>query len=322
MTLNQLRAFLAVTELRSFSAAAISLGMTQPSVSELIRRLEEEYGLALFVRGSRRLAITAAGEGLLPLAAQAVQAADEADQTLRSITSLTGGLAVFGLLRNANYYFLSRLVETFHLTYPDVRLKITGLNSVEVAEAVLSGDLEAGLVVLPLDTEGLEVTPLLRSEVLFTSANPEHTAHPVSMADLARTKLILYDAHYGWRDPTRRQLWARAQLAGVTLEPSVEVEHVESALGIVTLGAGDTIVSAAIVASAAFPRELHTARFAEPLYDTIAIVKRAGTVLSPATREIARLARRILLEHAHPDDRIATLDEKLPLLPNETEVSP
>jgi DNA-binding transcriptional LysR family regulator len=306
MTLNQLRAFLAVQRLGSFSAAAVELGMTQPSISELVRRLEEEYRLKLFVRGSRRLGITPAGQDLLPLALQAVNAADQADRTLRSVSSLTGGVAIFGLLRNANYYFLSQLVETFHVRHPDVRLRIIGLNSVEVAEAVSSGDLEAGLVVLPIDTEGLHVTPLIRSEVLFVSANAERVVKPVSMTDVAASPLVLYDAHYGWRDPTRRQLWERAQLAGVELDVSVEVEHVESALGVVALGSADSIVSKAIVQSGTFPEGLHTARFAEPLYDTIALVRRSDAILSPATREIARVARAILLEHTDAEDVVSS----------------
>jgi DNA-binding transcriptional LysR family regulator len=305
MTLNQLRAFLAVTRLGSFSAAAEALGMTQPSISELVRRLEDEYGLKLFVRGPRRLSITAAGTALLPWAEQAVQAAEQADRSLRSLSSLTGGVAIFGLLRNANYYFLSQLIETFHARYPEVRLKIVGLNSVEVAEAVSAGDLEAGLVVLPIEAEGLQVLPLIRSEVLFVSADQGRTAKPMTIEALAETSLVLYDAHYGWRDPTRRQLQERAQLAGVTLDAIVEVEHVESALGVVAMGGGDTIVSQAIVSSGAFPPGLFTSRFADPLYDTIAVVKRQGAVLSPATRELSRLAQSILLENADPADRIA-----------------
>lgn len=309
MTLNQLRAFLAVTRLGSFSAAAESLGMTQPSISELVRRLEDEYGVKLFVRGPRRLSITAGGEELLPWAEQAVQAADQADRSLRNVTSLTGGVAIFGLLRNANYYFLSQLIENFHGKYPDVRLKIIGLNSVEVADAVAAGDLEAGLVVLPIDVDGLEVMPLIRSEVMFVSADPSRTATPMTIEALAETNLVLYDAHYGWRDPTRRQLQERAQLAGVTLDAVVEVEHVESALGVVAMGGGDTIVSQAIVSSGTFPAGLHTSRFADPLFDTIAVVKRRGAVLSPATRELSRLAQAILLEHAHPSDRLASVPE-------------
>ena len=307
MTLNQLRAFLAVARLGSFTAAAAELNMTQPSISELVRRLEEQYSLQLFARGPRRLSLTAAGSGLLPFAEQSVQAAEQADRSLRSLTSLTGGVAIFGLLRNANYYFLAQLIETFHQRYPDVRLKTVGLNSVEVAEAVTSGNLEAGLVVLPIDSEGLEVTPLIRSEVLFVSADPDRTATAMTIEKLAQMKLVLYDAHYGWRDPTRRQLQDRAQIAGVTLDAVVEVEQVESALGVVAAGGGDSIVSRVIVESSGFPAGLHTVGFAEPLFDTIAVVKRRGATLSPATRELSRLAQGILLTHADPADRIADL---------------
>ncbi|MGC5562323.1 LysR family transcriptional regulator substrate-binding protein [Streptomyces sp. FR-108] len=188
-------------------------------------------------------------------------------------------------------------LETFHARHPRVRLRIVGLNSVEVAEAVTAGDLEAGLVVLPIDAEGLDITPLMRDEVVYASADPARTARPVTMTDLAGAPLILYDAHYGWRDPTRRQLAERAQVEGITLSPVVEVEQVDSALHLVSRGAGDTIVSRAVAGSRTFPENLHTVGFAEPLYDTIAVVRRQGAVLSPATRELARLARRMLLEH-------------------------
>jgi DNA-binding transcriptional LysR family regulator len=296
MTLNQLRAFLMVAAVGTFSAAAAELQMTQPSISELVKRMEEHYGVKLFVRGTRSLVLTPAGTELLPYARQAVDAASGADRALRSLTSLAGGVATFGLLRNANYYFLSELLERFHERYPQVRLRIIGLNSVEVAEAVAAGDLEAGLVVLPIDSEGLTVTPLMRDEVLFASASAERAARPVTMSDLAASKLILYDAHYGWRDPTRRQIAERAHLEGITLSAQIEVEHVETALSIVAGGSGDTIVSTAVTKSRGFPDGLHTVGFADPMYDTIAMVQRDGSVLSPATREIARLARRMLLE--------------------------
>jgi DNA-binding transcriptional LysR family regulator len=296
LSLNQLRAFVLVSSLGSFSAAASSLGMAQPSVSELVRRIEESYGVRLFVRGGRRLVLTSAGSALLPHASAAVSAADAADAALTDLTSLQGGVATFGLLRNANYYFLSRLLEDFNATYPAVRLRVIGLNSVEVADAVAAGDLEAGLVVLPIDAPGLSVTPLRRDEVLFATASASRASLFEGVADLASTSLILYDAHYGWRDPTRRQLAERAQQLGITLSARIEVEHIESALDLVANGAGDTIVSTAVARSSSFPAGLHAVPFAEPLYDTIALVQREGAALSPATRELARLARKMLLE--------------------------
>jgi DNA-binding transcriptional LysR family regulator len=291
VSLTQLRAFLAALRTASFTAAAAELGMAQPSVSELIRRMEDEYGLPLFVRGGRRLVLTAAGEELRPFAEQAVAAVDHGVQALRALRQLGGGTATFGLLRNAGYYQLSDVVQEFHARYPDVRVRLVGQNSVDVAAAVAEGDLEAGLVVLPIDDSGLEVTPLLRDEVLYASSSPEWLAAPMTMERLSSAPLILYDAHYGWRDPTRRQLAERAQMEGFKLEPMIEVEHVEAALRLVGQGVGDTIVSRAVVHSVACPPGVETVVFAEPLYDTIAFVQRQGTVLSPATQELARMAR-------------------------------
>jgi DNA-binding transcriptional LysR family regulator len=293
-SLVQLRVFATAARAGSFTAAAAELHMAQPSVSEFVRRLEDEYGTRLFVRGGRRLVLTEAGETLLPVAVKVTATADEADRTLRAITSLEGGTASFGLLRNAKYYRLEALLAQFHARYPSVRLRIIGLNSVEVASSVAEGELEAGLVVLPIDSDGLTITPLSRDEVLYTTADPERAAHPPTIEDLASRKLVLYDAHYGWRDPTRRQILERASLAGVHLDPIVEVEQVESALSLVAAGVGDSFVSRAVAESASVPPQLRFVPFAEPLYDTIALVQREGAVLSPATAEIVRLARALI----------------------------
>ncbi|WP_243787732.1 LysR family transcriptional regulator [Saccharopolyspora gloriosae] len=296
MTLKQLRALVLAARTGSFTTAAAAMGIAQASVSELIRKLEDEHGTRLFTRGARRLVLTAAGEALLPHAEQAVLAADEGAQALRSVRSLHGGVATFGLLRNAGYYLLSDLAQRFHDAYPDVRVRLIGLNSVEVAAAVAAGTVEAGLVVLPIDDEGLEVIPLLRDEVYFATAEADRAREPLGIEDVAAARLILYDAHYGWSDPTRRQLADRAQLAGLKLEPWIEVEHVESALSLVQRGIGDTIVARAVAESPACPAALHTVGLREPLHDTIALVRRRSAALSPASRELARLAQRMILQ--------------------------
>jgi DNA-binding transcriptional LysR family regulator len=297
VTLKQLRAFVLAARTGTFTTAAATMGISQASVSELIRKLEDEHGTPLFTRGARRLVLTAAGEALLPHAEKSVVADDGLD-ALRSVRSLSNGVATFGLLRNAGYYLLSDLAQRFHDRYPEVRIRLIGLNSVEVAAAVAAGTVEAGLVVLPIDDEGLEVTPLLSDEVRYASADPSRTAEPVGIEDFARSRLILYDAHYGWTDPTRRQLADRAQLAGVKLEPWIEVEHVESALSLVQRGVGDTILAGAVARSSACPPGISTISFREPLHDTIALVRRRSATLSPATRELAELAQHRLLEHS------------------------
>src|SRR5690349_1465998 len=110
--------------------------MAQASVSELVRRLEDELDAELFTRGSRRLTLTAAGQELLPYAQHAVQAADGGVDAVRAAGSLGGGTATFGVPRNADYYLLSSLVQTFHMRYPGVRVRLVGQNSAETAAAI------------------------------------------------------------------------------------------------------------------------------------------------------------------------------------------
>lgn len=299
MTLTQLRAFLLAARSGSFTAAATALAMAQPSVSELVRRLEEEFDLPLFVRAGRRLQLTAAGEELLPFAEQAVTSADSGVEAMRAMRSLGGGTASFGLLKYANYYLLSDLAVQFHTAYPDVRMRLVGQNSSEVAAAVKAGELEAGLIVLPIDTEGLKVTPLLKDEVFYASAEPERLQSTMTISKLAEAPLILYDTHRG-TDPTRRQLGERASLEGLRLDPVLELEHIESALSLVARGVGDTVVFAAIARTPALPPNVGLVAFDPPLFDTIALIQRHSTELSPATREMVRLARRALLRKQPP----------------------
>jgi DNA-binding transcriptional LysR family regulator len=294
MTITQLTAFLAALEKGSFTAAADELDLTQASVSELVARLERELGVALFTRGGRRLIPTEAAVELRPHAAQAVSAVRNGIDTIHALTSLEGGTCTFGVLRNAAYYALADLVETFHSRHPNVRVRLIGINSALVARSIAQGEVEAGLLVLPIDEEGLEVRPLFRDEVLYASTTRSRDSGPVTMQELAEAKLVLYDAFAGWSDPTRRQLLERARVQGLSIDPAIEVEHVETAMNLVAAGTADTIVSRTIADSAAFPEGVRTWPFAEPVFDTIALVQREGVLLSPATLQLAGIAERML----------------------------
>lgn len=283
-------------DLGSFTAAAAEIDSTQASVSELVARLERELGMPLFTRGGRRLVPTAAARELRPHALRAVSAIGEGIGAITALRSLDGGICTFGVLRNAAYYDLSDLVETFHLRHPHVRVRLVGLNSALVAESIAAGEIEAGLVVLPVAASGLAVTPLFRDEVVYASANRAARGGAVDIEEIAAAKLVLYDAYAGWNDPTRRQLLERARARGLALEPAIEVEHVETALGLVAAGTVDTIVSRTIAESEAFPDGIRTFPLSEPLYDTVALVQREGVIISPATQRLAELAQRMLLE--------------------------
>jgi DNA-binding transcriptional LysR family regulator len=292
VTLQQLTYFLSAADHGSFSAAAQSLHMAQPSLSEQIRRLEAELGVALFARVGRGIELTEAGRLLRPQAERTLAAAQEAADSVREVRELTGGTASFGTFGNAPFYLLSDLVQDFRRRHPNVKVRLVGLNSSEVAEAVREGRLEGGLIALPIDDQGLDVRPAIRDEILFLSADEEATSEPMTIERLVTRPLILYDARFGWSDPTRRQLLERAQQAGLTLEPDIEVEYVATALDLAVRGLGDTIGARGVTLGRTWARRLKTAPFDPPLYDTFAFITRRDAPLSPATRAFMQLAAR------------------------------
>ena len=294
MTLQQLTYFLAAVEHGSFSAAAESLLMAQPSLSEQIRRLEAELGVPLFMRVGRGLELTEAGRLLRPHAERTLAEAQEALESVREVRELTGGTVAFGTFGSAHHYLLGGLVQDFRARHPHVRVRAVGQNSVEVADAVRDGLLEAGLVVLPIDDRGLEIRPSGQDELLYVSAEPRRLREPMTIERLADAPLILYDARWAAQDPTRRQLRERAQRAGVVLEPQIEVEYVTAALDLAVRGLGDTVSTRAVIDLRGYARRLGSVSFDPPLMETFAFIMRRNARLSPATREFMELAERRL----------------------------
>jgi DNA-binding transcriptional LysR family regulator len=292
VTLQQLRYFLAAAERGSFSAAAEALLMAQPSLSDQIRRLEAELGVALFSRAGRRLVLTEAGRMLRPHAERTLAAAEEAVESVKEVRTLSGGTASFGTFGSAHHYLLGGLVGDFRRRHPDVRVRVVGQNSAEVADAVREGALEAGLIALPVDDRGLELRPSIREEVHYVSADRDRVAAPRTIADIAAAPLILYDARWRTVDPMRRQLAERAQRAGLRIEPQIEVEYLTAALDLAARGLGDTLCGPHVLVTRGFKARLRSIALDPPMYDTFAFVTRRNAHLSPATRAFMALAER------------------------------
>jgi len=278
LTLQQLACFCTTAHEGSFSAAARRLRLSQPSVSDHVRRLEAELGATLVSSTGRGVRLTAEGETFLVHAERVLADADEASNCVGHRTEPGSRVVGLGLTRNAPYYPIDEFVERALATLPDLQLRLPGQNSALVAAAVRDGDLDAALVILPVDPEGLEVRPLFSDEVLLVSADPNRTRRRARIESLATAPVILYDATVGFADPTRRQLAERAQAAGVSLIPRFEVEHPETAFQLAAKGLGDTIAARAVTRSPAFPQNLSTVGFAEPLFDSFALITRRGAV--------------------------------------------
>ncbi len=286
LSLQQIRCFCAALELGSFTAAADALRVSQPAVAEQVRRLEQALGADLFVRGGRGVAPTEAGRAFAEHAARSLRAVEDAAGSVGDVAGLRSGTVAVGVFGEPSAWRLEEPAAAFARRHPGVALRLVGRNSSAVAESVRRGELEAGIVLLPIDAEKLDVRPTVRDEVLYVSADPERTRRPATIERLARTPLIFYDAESAEGDPIRRQLAERAQALGLRLQPRVEVELKDIALRLVAAGLGDTYLPAAYTRAAYYPEGLSTAPFSPALHDTFAAVTRPGARLSAGVREL------------------------------------
>lgn len=286
LSLQQIRCFCAALELGSFTAAAEVLRVSQPAVAEQIRKLEQALGADLFVRAGRGVAPTEAGRAFAEHAVRSLRAVEDAAESVGELTTLRGGTVAVGIFGEPSAWRVDELAAAFLRRRPDVSVRLVGRNSSAIVERVRRGDLEAGVVLLPIDDDKLDVRPIVRDEVLYVSGSPERTRQPATIEQLAVTPLVFYDAESADSDPIRRQLAERAQALGVSLQPKVEVELKDIALRLVAAGTGDTYLPSAYTHAPYYPQGLSTAPFSPPLYDTFAIITRTGARLSPGVREL------------------------------------
>src|SRR5262245_31699506 len=176
-----LRAFLAVADQRSFTAAAISLNRTQSAISSQIRRLEDQLGLKLFTRTTTRVDLTAAGDGLIAYARRILSLGEEAVQRLRQHE--IAGRVRLGVMDDYGTIVLPPILRTFCGAYPGIELQMeTGLTSGMLGRAGKAYD-----VVIAMHMRGERSGELLRRERAVWAGSPE-----ISARDLDPLPVALY----------------------------------------------------------------------------------------------------------------------------------
>ena len=151
LSLQQVRCFCAALELGSFTAAAESLRVTQPAVAEQIRKLEQLLGTDLFVRAGRGVVPTEAARVFAEHATRSLRALEDAAGSVGELTSLNTGTVSLGVFSGPLAWQLEQLVASFLTEYPNVTVRLIGRNSSAIVDRVRGGELEAGLVLLPID---------------------------------------------------------------------------------------------------------------------------------------------------------------------------
>jgi DNA-binding transcriptional LysR family regulator len=192
MDLHKLNIFVTVARLGSFTRAAESLHMTQPTVSQQIAVLETQIGAALIERQSRRIRLTPAGEALRPYAEQLLALADTALQSTRAAAGLADLTLRLGVGHTLATYLLPDLLRRYRAMWPEHRVRVSVGNTAELLEQVAGNAVELALVGSPAVHEGVAVTPFMHDRLVVIVAPDDAWAEraAVHLDELAPRMLL------------------------------------------------------------------------------------------------------------------------------------
>jgi DNA-binding transcriptional LysR family regulator len=290
MELRQLRSFIAVAEELHFRRAADRLHLAQPSVSQQIRTLEAELGVALFDRNRRGATLTAAGEALLPEARDLLARADRAASKTRATGIGQRGRLRLSLTRSLTGGLAGAIVDEYRARYPEVEVELSVGNTRLHVEQLHGGDIDVGFVRPPLEDPALEELSLGREPMVcvLPKGHSLTKRKMVRREDLRDEPLVWWPESHGpgaWRE-VRRDVYGDPPWTPIArTEP--EEERIVHA---VAEGAGISFIMLERSRSLRIPGAVYR-RFAPPEPSMgIAIAWRRGDTL-PTLQRLLELAR-------------------------------
>ncbi|MCK5001636.1 MAG: LysR family transcriptional regulator [Gammaproteobacteria bacterium] len=149
MDIQNIRAFLAVSETASFSRAAEALHLTQPAVSKRIQTMERFLDISLFDRIGKSVQLTEAGQALIPGYQRILDELEESERIISNLHETTSGHLRFATSHHIGLHRLPAILGKFSKQYPDVDLELQFMDSEQACQQVLHGDIELGIVTLP-----------------------------------------------------------------------------------------------------------------------------------------------------------------------------
>lgn len=202
MDIRQLQYFVEAARLRSFSLAAKSLYITQPTVSKMIRQIEEELGADLFYREGKSIKLTDAGEILLVKAQNIVESFNSLSSELDSLRNLKQGHIRIGLPPMIGANFFPSVIGQFHKKYPKVTIRLYEDGAKKVENDVETGLLDIGVAVLPVDDSKFHVFPFAdeRLELLVPIGHPLEQREAVPLVELKDEEFVLFQEDFSLHD--------------------------------------------------------------------------------------------------------------------------
>ena len=244
MNVTQLRAFVSVVDLGSFSEAARQSGVSQPAVTMQIKALEADVGATLLDRRYHRVELTQAGEALLPYARSVLAELAHAREDISALSEMTTGRLTIAASTTPGDYVIPRVLGDFLRLYPQVQVEISVQDTAEAVAAVASGRADFG-VCGASDTSSKVEFEELGCDELIVICSPSHPLagrKAVSFAELTEADWVMREPGSGTGQVARAAL-ERAGIDADELRVLVELGSGEAIVSAVEGGLGVAMVS-------------------------------------------------------------------------------
>ncbi len=255
MDIANIRAFLSVAEHASFSQAAEFLRLTQPAVSKRIAALEENLSEKLFDRIGRKVILTEVGKTILPKCRAIIDMIEDTKLSLNNLSGQVNGTLRLGTSHHIGLHHLPPVISAFTQTYPHVELDLHFMDSETICEKITHGDLELGIVTLPLaPPDNLHYKKLWVDELKIVVSRQHKLAqlNNISMKDLTQHNAILPN-----KDTyTREIIESVFRKKKLDLKTSLSTNYLETIKMMVTVGLGWSILPSTMLNKTILDKEL------------------------------------------------------------------
>jgi len=285
---REIEIFRAVMLTGSTSRAAEKLEISQPAVSQAIRKLEENAGLKLFARIRGRLQPTQEATALMVDVDQHFIGMEAIAHRLRSLSELGLGKLAIAAYPAVGNLFLPRAISSFNVKQRNIQISLKVISSREVYQQVMAGQVDFGLMANEIPPSGLEHSPFLQEEgvVVMAKNHPLATRKVIHPADLAQTDFLALSPE----DSSQQQLNRLMEHLGLTLQVRIETPYSLTICEMARLGLGVGLVNP-IVAYDFMNTDLVIRPFSSAVMFSGLMIFRPGKPLSENAREFMRALR-------------------------------
>jgi len=253
MDIQNLTAFISVSEQRSFSKAAEHLFITQPAVSKRISALEKELNTHLFDRIGKKIQLTEAGRALLPSALRILAELEESRRAIANLDEKVSGKLSIATSHHIGLHRLPPVLRAFTRQYTDVDLDIRFMDSEEACSCVLRGEVELAIATLPeknwpkLQSRVIWHDPL---DIVISAQHPQASASQITVAQLSKIPAILPSQNTFTRVLLENAL--RENELGLkqqSLNIAMETNYLETIKMMVSIGLGWSVLPVSMIGS-------------------------------------------------------------------------